>query len=131
DRHRIGSPQRRADRRRDDDRRGEPGHAGHAHSRGRPGARLALQGEAPAERCGEAATARERGPLRPARAGAPLMAAALPLDKMAVLRASHLLGEFTDVGLRILADTSTQRSVGRGTLAFRAGDASDALAFLA
>ncbi|MCA1826548.1 MAG: Crp/Fnr family transcriptional regulator [Myxococcales bacterium] len=53
------------------------------------------------------------------------------VDKMEALRAMPLLREFTDVGLRILADVSQQKSIGRGTYAFRAGDASDALYFVA
>jgi CRP-like cAMP-binding protein len=52
------------------------------------------------------------------------------IDKPTALRASHLLHEFTDVGLNILADLSQQRSVGRGTFAFRAGELSEALAFV-
>lgn len=52
------------------------------------------------------------------------------IDKSAALRESHLLREFTDVGLNILADLAAQRSVGRGVFAFRAGDSSDALAFV-
>ena len=51
-------------------------------------------------------------------------------DKPAALRASHLLTEFTDVGLNVLAELATPRNVGRGVFAFRAGDASDALAFI-
>jgi CRP-like cAMP-binding protein len=53
------------------------------------------------------------------------------LDKSAALRASHLLREFTDVGLNILADLSTHRAVARGIFAFRAGEASEALSFVA
>jgi CRP-like cAMP-binding protein len=53
------------------------------------------------------------------------------VDRHAALRASSLLHEFTDVGLRILAEAATQRSVGRGTYAFRAGEPSDALLFVA
>lgn len=58
-------------------------------------------------------------------------AAAEPLDKHAALRGSILLHDFTDVGLRILAEASTRKSVGRGTYAFRGGDPSDALYFIA
>jgi CRP-like cAMP-binding protein len=53
------------------------------------------------------------------------------IDKHAALRASGLLREFTDVGIRILAEASQQKSVGRGTYAFRGGDASDSLWFVA
>jgi CRP-like cAMP-binding protein len=53
------------------------------------------------------------------------------VDKHASLRASGLLREFTDVGIRILAEASQQRSVGRGTYAFRGGDPSGALLFVA
>ena len=53
------------------------------------------------------------------------------IDKHAALRGAVLLREFTDVGLRILAEKSVQRTVGRGTYAFRAGEPSDALAFVA
>ena len=54
-----------------------------------------------------------------------------PIDKPAALRASHLLSDFTDVGLNILADLAAHRTVGRGIFAFKAGEASDALAFVA
>jgi len=53
------------------------------------------------------------------------------IDKPAALRATHLLREFTDVGLKILADLAAQKSVGRGIFAFKAGEASDALSFVA
>ena len=53
------------------------------------------------------------------------------IDRLAALRASTLLRGFTEVGLRILADACEQRSVGRGAYAFRAGDESTALLFLA
>src|SRR3954462_330036 len=52
------------------------------------------------------------------------------MDKSAALRAATLLRDFTDVGLKILADFAAERSVGRGTYAFRAGDPSETLAFL-
>jgi CRP-like cAMP-binding protein len=52
------------------------------------------------------------------------------IDKHAALRAATLLRDFTDVGLRILAEKSAQRTVGRGTYAFRGGEPSDALAFV-
>ena len=53
------------------------------------------------------------------------------LDKHRALRAVPLLREFTDVGVRILAEASAQRTVPRGAYAFRAGEASDSLAFIA
>lgn len=53
------------------------------------------------------------------------------IDKHDALRLAVLLRDFTDVGLRILAEKATQRSVGRGTYAFRAGEPSDALMFVA
>ena len=53
------------------------------------------------------------------------------VDKHAALRASALLREVTDVGLRIIAEASQQKSVGRGTYAFRGGEPSDALYFVA
>ncbi len=53
------------------------------------------------------------------------------VDKHALLRSVPLLRDFTDVGVRILAEASQQKSVGRGTYAFRGGDPSDALFFVA
>lgn len=53
------------------------------------------------------------------------------VDKHASLRESSMLHEFTDVGIRILAEASQQKRVGRGTYAFRAGDPSDSLWFIA
>jgi CRP-like cAMP-binding protein len=53
------------------------------------------------------------------------------IDKPAALRTAFLLRDFTDVGLKILAEIAEQRSVGQGTFAFKAGEASDALAFVA
>jgi CRP/FNR family transcriptional regulator len=53
------------------------------------------------------------------------------IDKHVALRAVPLLREFTDVGLRILADVAQQKTVGRGTFAFRGGDPSGALYFVA
>jgi len=53
------------------------------------------------------------------------------VDKPTALRGCHLLTDFTDVGLKVLAELADQRSVGRGLFAFRAGDPSDALAFVA
>ena len=52
------------------------------------------------------------------------------MDRFAALRGSLLLREFSDVGVRILADACEERSVGRGTYAFRAGEASNALYFI-
>ena len=52
------------------------------------------------------------------------------MDKSAALRAATLLGDFTDVGLKIIGDFAIPRSVGRGTYAFRAGEPSDTLAFI-
>jgi CRP-like cAMP-binding protein len=53
------------------------------------------------------------------------------MDRFAALRASPLLREFSDVGVRILAEACEERTVGKGTLAFRAGEPSDALCFVA
>lgn len=53
------------------------------------------------------------------------------VDKHASLREAAMLREFTDVGIRILAESSQQKRVGRGTYAFRAGDPSDSLWFIA
>jgi CRP-like cAMP-binding protein len=53
------------------------------------------------------------------------------VDKNAALRNAGLLREFTDVGLRILAENAQQKTVGRGTYAFRGGDPSDSLFFVA
>ncbi|HET7786996.1 MAG TPA: cyclic nucleotide-binding domain-containing protein [Myxococcales bacterium] len=52
------------------------------------------------------------------------------MDRSAVLRSMALLRDFTDVGLKILAESSVERAVGRGTYAFRAGEPSQALAFV-
>jgi CRP/FNR family transcriptional regulator, cyclic AMP receptor protein len=52
------------------------------------------------------------------------------MDRFAALRGSLLLREFSDVGVRILADACEERSVGRGTYAFRAGEPSTALCFI-
>jgi len=54
-----------------------------------------------------------------------------PVDRLAALSSCALLSDFTDVGLRILADACEERSVGRGTYAFRAGEPSAALFFIA
>lgn len=53
------------------------------------------------------------------------------VDKHDALRSVALLREFTDVGIRILADASEHRSVGRDTYAFKGGDPSEALFFVA
>ena len=53
------------------------------------------------------------------------------VDRFAALRACTLLREFTDVGIRVLAETVAQRFVGRETYAFRAGEPSAALSFIA
>lgn len=53
------------------------------------------------------------------------------IDKHAALRAAGLLHDFTEVGIRILAESTQQKTVGRGTYAFRAGEPSDSLWFLA
>ena len=52
------------------------------------------------------------------------------MDRFAALRGSLLLREFSDVGVRILAEACEERSVGRGTYAFRAGEPSTALYFI-
>jgi CRP-like cAMP-binding protein len=54
-----------------------------------------------------------------------------PAERHEALRSAPLLREFSDVGLRILAEAATARAVGRGAYAFRAGEASQALAFVA
>lgn len=54
-----------------------------------------------------------------------------PADPIATLSSCMLLSDFTDIGLRILADRCEARSVGRGTYAFRAGDPSAELLFIA
>lgn len=53
------------------------------------------------------------------------------IDRARALRESPLLRDFTEVGARILAEASSQRTVGRGTYAFRAGEPSNALCILA
>ncbi len=52
------------------------------------------------------------------------------MERFAALRGSLLLREFSDVGVRILAEACEERSVGRGTYAFRAGEPSTALCFI-
>ena len=54
-----------------------------------------------------------------------------PAERAAALRAAPLLREFTDVGIRILAQASSGRVVGRGTYAFRAGEPSKELSVIA
>jgi CRP-like cAMP-binding protein len=54
-----------------------------------------------------------------------------PVDKAAALRAAPLLRSFTEAGIRILAATVDERSIGRGTYAFRAGEPSAGLAIIA
>jgi len=53
------------------------------------------------------------------------------VDKPVALRGSHLLRDFTDVGVKILAEIVEQRSVGKGAYAFKAGESSEKLAFVA
>lgn len=53
------------------------------------------------------------------------------VDKLASLRSVALLQDFTDVGIRILAEASQQRTVFRGTYAFRGGDPSEGISFVA
>jgi CRP-like cAMP-binding protein len=53
------------------------------------------------------------------------------VDKAVVLRGSPLLRHFTDVGVKILAEIVEQRSVGKGTYAFKAGEASERISFVA
>ena len=52
------------------------------------------------------------------------------MDRFSALRGSLLLREFSDVGVRILAEACEERSVGRGTYAFRAGEPATALCFI-
>ena len=52
-------------------------------------------------------------------------------DRIATLRSAPLLRSFSDVGIRILAQASVVRTVGRGTYAFRAGDPGDGLSVIA
>ena len=52
-------------------------------------------------------------------------------ERHEALRAVPLLRDFSEVGLRILAEVAQARSVGRGAYAFRAGEPSNALAFVA
>src|SRR5262252_3093558 len=55
----------------------------------------------------------------------------MAIDRMAALRSSSLLRDFSEVGLRVLADATQERNVGRGVYAFRAGEPSSVLAFVA
>ncbi len=57
--------------------------------------------------------------------------APIVVDRFDALRVAPLLRDFTDVGLRILAAATIQRSVGRGTYAMRAGDPADGLSIVA
>jgi CRP/FNR family transcriptional regulator, cyclic AMP receptor protein len=52
------------------------------------------------------------------------------MDRFTALRGSSLLGDFSDVGVRILAEACEERGIGRGTYAFRAGEPSTALYFI-
>jgi hypothetical protein len=52
-------------------------------------------------------------------------------DRFQALRVAPLLREFTDVGVRILAVASKQRTVGRGTYIFRSGEPADGLSIIA
>src|SRR5438445_11474660 len=111
----------------------KPRQPGHENPSGNARARLSRSGEAPPDGRGEAARASGCRDLHPPRTGAPLMAQVPPtrLDKPVALRASHLLRDFTDVGVKILAEIASQRSVGKGTYAFKAGEASSTITFVA
>ena len=52
-------------------------------------------------------------------------------DLFPALRAAPLLRDFSDVGVRILAAACEERTVGRGTFAFRGGEKSECLMFVA
>jgi CRP-like cAMP-binding protein len=54
-----------------------------------------------------------------------------PIDRFGTLRLAPILINFTDVGVRILAKSMSERTVGRGTFAFRAGEVSDGLSIIA
>jgi CRP-like cAMP-binding protein len=47
------------------------------------------------------------------------------------LRAAPLLRDFTDVGIRLLAEATSERLVGKSAYAFRAGEPSETLSFVA
>jgi CRP-like cAMP-binding protein len=51
-------------------------------------------------------------------------------ERHGALRSCSLLRDFSEIGLRILADASQSRMVGRGAYAFRAGESSAALVFV-
>jgi CRP-like cAMP-binding protein len=53
------------------------------------------------------------------------------VERHDALRGSALLRDFSEVGLRILGEASQPRMVGRGAFAFRAGEPSAALVFVA
>ena len=53
------------------------------------------------------------------------------VDAFEALRRAPLLKDFTEVGVRILAAASRQRTVGRGTYAFRSGEPAAALSIIA
>jgi NTE family protein len=55
----------------------------------------------------------------------------MAIDRFAALRGSALLRDFSDVGLRIIADASQERAVGKGAYAFRAGERAAGLVFIA
>jgi len=57
-------------------------------------------------------------------------APATRIDKPVALRAARLLRGFTDVGVKILAEVASQRSLGKGSYAFKAGEASATLTFV-
>jgi CRP/FNR family transcriptional regulator, cyclic AMP receptor protein len=56
---------------------------------------------------------------------------AIDVDVQKALRASTLFADFTPVGLKIVAEAVERRSVGRGTYAFRGGDAATGLSVIA
>lgn len=55
----------------------------------------------------------------------------MTVDRHAALRACALLRDFTDVGIRIIAEACEERPVARGAFAFRAGEESRELGFVA
>src|SRR5207237_3828128 len=120
-------------RRRGDGRRRRPGHARDEDPGRDARDRIAGPREARAHRRREAPRAGGGRALRPPGTGAPLMAQVPParVDKAVALRGSQLLRDFTDVGVKILAEIVEQRTVGNGNYAFKAGEASEKLAFVA
>ena len=52
------------------------------------------------------------------------------MDRFATLRGSSLLRDFSDVGVRILAEACEERAVVRGTYAFHAGEPATAMCFI-